>query len=65
MIVIELKKFADDAIETIVVDTIEEMVGEIEFHKTKEDMVLIRASILARDYAADAILSECQKLTSA
>tara|TARA_Y100000401_G_C8284495_1_gene205320 strand:- start:759 stop:959 length:201 start_codon:yes stop_codon:yes gene_type:complete len=63
MIVLEVKKFAQDTIEERFIDTLEDLLSEMQYLQEDDDMVFVRATLLSKDYTAGAILSEVGKLT--
>ena len=63
MIFLEVKKFAQDAIEERFVDTLEDLISEVRYLQEDDDFVCVRATLLSKDYTAGAILSEVGKLT--
>ena len=63
MIVLEIKRFAKECVEEKFVDTLEDLLAEMQYLQEDDDMVFVRATLLSKDYTAGAILSEVGKLT--
>ena len=63
MIVLEIKRFAKECVEEKFVDTLEDLLSEMQYLQEDDDMGFVRATLLSKDYTAGAILSEVGKLT--